>query len=254
MQRLTGKSILLAGAGAIGSEIARRYASEGAGVVIGDIDLAAARAVAQEIADGGGRAAAVRLDGADDVSIQGALNLASQTFGGLDGLHINFAVFEDYASGGSILDLGMARFDEQMRVNVRGFLLCTRHALPLLIARGGGAILYTNSMAAYRGDPERVGYAMSKAATLALMRHVASRHGKDGVRANAIAPGVILRPDQPEAFGPDLVKWATSGAAIKSRIGHPTDIAALSALLMSDEGAFITGQTISVDGGFTMRP
>jgi NAD(P)-dependent dehydrogenase (short-subunit alcohol dehydrogenase family) len=144
-------------------------------------------------------------------------------------------------------------FDELMSVNVRGFLLCTRHALPEIIARGGGSILYTSSVAAYRGEPTRVAYAMSKASILALMRHVAARHGPDGVRANAIAPGVIRRPNQEHIFGPKLINWATGLAHIKSRIGHPGDIAALSALLMSDEGSFITGQTINVDGGIVMR-
>ena len=152
------------------------------------------------------------------------------------------------------VELALPLFDELMRVNVRGFFLCTRHALPEIIARGGGTILYTSSVAAYFAGKQRVGYAMGKAAVLALMRHVAARHGPDGVRANAIVPGYIRRPGQDDVFGPELIKKATAIAMIKSRIGEPHDIASLSALLMSDEGAFITGQSIAVDGGVTFRP
>src|SRR5439155_17282837 len=143
---------------------------------------------------------------------------------------------------------------ELMCVNVRGFFLCTRHALPEIIGRGGGAILYTSSVAAYFAGRQRVGYAMGKAAVLALMRHVAARHGPDGVRANAVVPGYIRRPGQEKIFNPDLVERATAMAMIKSRIGEPEDIASLSALLMSDDGSFITGQSIAVDGGLTFRP
>jgi NAD(P)-dependent dehydrogenase (short-subunit alcohol dehydrogenase family) len=253
MERLKGKAILVAGAGAIGSELANRYAQEGAGVVLGDINLDSAESAVEKIVKNKGSAVAVHLDGADEGSIRAAVGRCRETYGGLDGLHVNFAQFEVPADDIGVMEIALPMFDESMRVNVRGFLLCTRHALPEIIARGGGAILYTSSVAAYRGERTRVAYAMSKAAALALMRHVAVRYGPDGVRANAIAPGVIRRPNQEHIFGPKLINWATSLAQIKSRIGHPEDIAALSALLMSDEGSFITGQTINVDGGMVMR-
>lgn len=254
MERLKQKAILVAGAGAIGSELARRYAREGASVVLGDIDLDSAKTTVDEIVKDGGKASAVRLDGGDEQSIAAVVLLCRESYGGLDGLHVNFANFgDDHTKDVGVMELSLPAFDESIRVNVRGFLLCTRYALPQIIARGGGAILYTSSVAAYRGESTRVAYAMGKAAILALMRHVAVRHGPDGVRANAIAPGVIKRPNQERFFGPEFMKWATSVAQIKSRIGHPGDIAALSALLMSDEGSFITGQTINVDGGLIMR-
>jgi NAD(P)-dependent dehydrogenase (short-subunit alcohol dehydrogenase family) len=167
---------------------------------------------------------------------------------------VNFAAFEDNEADVGVMELALPLFDELMRVNVRGFFLCTRHALPELIARGGGAIVYTSSVAAYIAAQQRVGYAMGKAAVLALMRHVAARHGPDGVRANAVVPGYIRRPGQEDVFTPELVERATALAMVKSRIGEPHDIAALSALLMSEEGSFITGQSIAVDGGLTFRP
>lgn len=253
MNRLEGKSILVAGGGGIGAELARRYAREGAGVVLGDLELDGAEAVVEEIARAGGRARAVRLEGADEDSVTGAVALACETFGGLDGLHANFATFADGGFDTGVLDLALETYDQTMQVNARGYLLCTRCALPALIARGGGSIVYMSSMSAHLGEPTRVAYAMSKAAIHALMRHVAARHGRDGVRANCIAPGVIVH-ERMKSLGPDFTEWALSIASLKTRTGRPDDIASMGALLMSDEGSFITGQVLSVDGGATIRP
>lgn len=246
--------MLVAGAGAIGAELARRYAAEGASVVLGDIDRDGAEAVAEDIRSRGGVATATSLDGGDEPSVVAATALCVNNYGRLDGLHANFAVFEDHEVDNGVMEIALPDYDRLMHVNARGFLLCTRHALPHIIAGGGGAILYTSSIAAYIGGPTRVGYAMSKSAILALMRHVAARHGPDGVRANAIAPGFVNRPGQEDVFDQDLIARATTRSMIKSRIGEPHDVASLSALLMSDEGSFITGQSIAVDGGVTFRP
>jgi NAD(P)-dependent dehydrogenase (short-subunit alcohol dehydrogenase family) len=252
MQRLESKTVLVAGNGGIGSELARRYAMEGAAVVLGDLDLDGAQAVAEEIARSGGKAVATRLDGTDANSIAAAVALASKRFGGLDGLHANFASFADTAEDVSVLELKLAVYDETMRVNALGFLLCTRIALPEILARGGGAILYTSSAAAYRGEQTRVAYAMSKAAGHALMRHVAAKYGPAGVRANSIAPGLIMHDRLDPKMAEALKAWPLTHGYIR-RAGRPGDIASISALLMSDEGSFITGQIINVDGGSTIR-
>jgi NAD(P)-dependent dehydrogenase (short-subunit alcohol dehydrogenase family) len=252
MQRLESKTILVAGGGGIGSELARRYAMEGAAVVLGDVDLDGAQAVTEEIARTGGKAVATRLDATDANSIAAAVALASKRFGGLDGLHANFASFADTAENVGALELQLAVYDETMRVNARGFLLCTRIALPEILARGGGAILYTSSAAAYRGEQTRVAYAMSKAAGHALMRHVAAKYGPAGVRANSIAPGLIVHDRLDPKLVEALKDWPLTHGHIR-RAGRPADIASISALLMSDEGSYITGQIINVDGGSTMR-
>jgi NAD(P)-dependent dehydrogenase (short-subunit alcohol dehydrogenase family) len=252
MQRLESKTILVAGNGGIGSELARRYAMEGAAVVLGDLDLDSAHAVAEEITRTGGKAVATLLDGTDENSIAAAVALASETYGGLDGLHANFASFADAGEDVGVLELPLAVYDETMRVNTRGFFLCTRIALPEIVARGGGAILYTSSAAAYIGEQTRVAYAMSKAAGHALMRHVAAKYGAAGVRANCVAPGLIMH----HRWDPKMVEavkdWVGTHGHVK-RTGRPGDIASISSLLMSDEGSFITGQIINVDGGSTMR-
>ena len=251
--RLKDKVIVVAGAGGIGGGLARRYAEEGAAVVLGDIDAAAAKATAAEIAGTGGTVIGTQLDGADDASIKAAVDLAIASFGGLDGFHANFASFRDGESGGDVLDLPLDIFDDVMRVNTRGFLLCTRHAVPAMLARGGGSIVYTSSNAAYMGEPVRVAYAMSKVAIHALMRHVANKFGPNGIRANVIAPGVIAHSRFNEVMPADVVEAFKAETAVR-HLGSPDDIAAMGALLLSDEGGFITGQVLSVDGGASMRP
>jgi NAD(P)-dependent dehydrogenase (short-subunit alcohol dehydrogenase family) len=251
-RKLERKVIVVAGAGGIGSGLALRYAGEGASVVLGDLDGAAARATAEAIEASGGRAVGTELDGADDGSIKAAVDLAVSRFGGLDGFHANFACFDDGAD--DVLGLSMEVYDEVMRVNARGFVLCTRHAVPAMLARGGGSIVYTSSGAAHAGLPMRLAYSMSKTAGHALMRHVARRFGPDGIRANVIAPGAISHARFESVFTPEQAKAMVKDTPINNRLGSPNDIAAMGALLMSDDGSYITGQVICVDGGSSMRP
>lgn len=251
LDRLKGKVIIVAGAGGIGSGLARRYAAEGAAVVIGDIEEYGARTLAAEISEGGGTALGTHLEGGDDASVKALVDLAVSSFGGLDGFHANYACV---AEGGErdIIDLPLDVYDEVMRVNARGFVLCTRHAVPAMLARGGGSLVFTTSGAAYAGEPVRAAYAMSKSAAHALMRHVARAYGQQGIRANAIAPGVIAHGRFEEVLS-DEIKRALKETNVVKRFGTPEDIAAMGALLMADEGAFITGQVIGVDGGGLMR-
>ncbi|MET0250584.1 MAG: SDR family NAD(P)-dependent oxidoreductase [Novosphingobium sp.] len=252
MRRLEGKVIVVAGAGGIGDELARRYAAEGAAVVLGDRDPAAAEAAAAQIAASGGTAVATALDGADDESVRALVALAVSRFGGLDGFHANYASFADGQSGADIVGLPLAAFDEVMDTNARGFVLCTRHAVPAMLERGGGSIVYTTSGAAFIGEPVRAAYAMSKVAVHALVRHVARRFGPQGIRANAIAPGVIAHARFDAVMPADVVETMLARIPV-GRLGRPQDIAAMGALLMADEGSFITGQVLSVDGGASMR-
>jgi NAD(P)-dependent dehydrogenase (short-subunit alcohol dehydrogenase family) len=254
MRRLENKIMLVAGAGGIGGGLARRFASEGAAVVLGDVDVAGATAIAQEIADSGGKATAVLLDGGDEASFAEAVALCRSRYGGLDGAHLNFATFIDGDEARTIVDLPLEIYDETIRINQRGFVLGTRAVVPALLERGGGSLVYTSSIAAYRGGRSRVAYAMAKTAGHALMRHVAEAFGAQGIRANAIAPGTIMHEKLDAELPQDMKDWLMGIALVKSRLGRPEDIAGLSALLMSDEGSYITGQVMCVDGGATLRP
>ncbi len=251
---LEGKTILVAGAGGIGNGLAIRYAAEGANVVLGDLDIGTAQQAIDQIKADGGSAIATFLDGADEQSIAAAVQLCVDNYGGLDGLHANFAFMADGDPRLGILELPMDIYDETMRVNARGFYLCTRAVLPLMIERGGGSIVYTSSAAGNAGSPAQVAYSMSKSAGHALMRHVARRYGAQNIRANTIAPALTMHSRIENLVGPETIEGARMAAAIKERVGRPEDLAAMGALLLSDDGSYITGQVISIDGGTTMRP
>ncbi|MBB5684135.1 SDR family NAD(P)-dependent oxidoreductase [Sphingobium boeckii] len=253
-KKLEGKVVLVAGAGGIGNALAIRYAEEGAKIVLGDIELATAEEAAHQISVMGGEAIALRLDGADEASVASAVSTCCDTFARLDGAHINFGFLADGNPQIGVLELPIEIYDETQRVNARGFYLCTRAVLPRMIEGGGGSIVYTSSAVADAPSPAQVAYAMSKAAGHALMRHVATRFGAQGIRANTIAPAMTIHARIEKLVPPEMIEWARSAAAIKARVGRPDDIAAMGALLLSDDGSYITGQVISIDGGTTMRP
>jgi len=252
---LENKVVIVAGLGGIGNGLVRRYADEGALLVIGDLDAELALRVAADLDPSRERVRGAWLDGADEDSVVSIVKLAVDTFGRLDGVHVNFTNAADAYVPGGVVELPLNAFDEVMRVNTRGFVICAKHAIPAMVDSGGGSIVFTASIDAYNGASTRVSYAMSKAAELALMRHIARRYGPKGIRANAIAPGLIWHykfDEQPMPEG--IVEQTRARQMIKSRFGNPDDVAALGALLLSDVGSFITAQTISVDGGVTFRP
>jgi NAD(P)-dependent dehydrogenase (short-subunit alcohol dehydrogenase family) len=247
---LQDKVIVVAGCGGIGDSLVERYASEGAFVVAGDLDHERAVGLAERVDPGSERVVATALDGGDEASIAAIVALATTRFGKLDGFHANYAYF-----GGGMEDDGLEIpieiLDESLRVNSRGFFLCARHAVRAM-SDGGGSIVFTSSIDAHQGAPFRVAYQMSKASTHALMRHVARRYGRYGIRANVITPGLIVhhRMGMSEEHK-DVIRRRN---ALKTRLGGPEDIAAMGAFLLSDESGYVTGQVLTVDGGMTMRP
>ena len=253
MKRLEKKIIAVAGgAGGIGTGLSTRYAAEGASVVVGDIDLAAAQVVVAQIVAAGGTAVAARVDIAEEESVRAFVARCEEVYGGLDGMHANAASFKNMSSDTDVVGTDFDHWQYVMNVNAGGHLLCARYAIPAMLKRGGGSLVFTSSGAAHSPDTIHVCYSMAKAAIHALMRHVAVRWGREGIRANVIAPGVILHPALEET-APQLGEWGLKRQPL-SYLGEPADIAALGALLMSDEGHFITGQVLSVDGGASMRP
>ncbi|MET0984563.1 MAG: SDR family oxidoreductase [Steroidobacteraceae bacterium] len=252
MRRLEGKVIVIAGGGTgIGAGTAARLAHEGARVVIGDLSTERAQAVAARIEEDGGEAFGCAFDVTDEPTVASLMQTAVDRFGGLDGLQINVADLVIHRNDTDALDVDLDVFDRVVAVSLRGHLLCTRSALPHLLARQGGAIVYTTSAAAFMGEPKRVSYAMAKSGIHALMRHVATRWGKQGIRANAIAPGMVATEANVNA-PPERFERALRGTR-SQRLGRPEDIASVVAMLMSAEGEWINGQVLSVDGGATIR-
>ena len=253
---LENKVVIVAGLGGIGNGLARRYADEGALLVIGDLDAELASRVSRRRSTRRvSGCAAFRSTAPTRIPSCRSSSSRSTTFGRLDGMHLNFTNAADAYLPGGVVDLPLEAFDEVMRVNTRGFVICAKHAIPPMIDSGGGSIVFTASIDAYNGASTRVSYQMSKAAELALMRHIARKYGPKGIRANAIAPGLIWHYKFDENPMPDgIVDQTRARQMIKSRFGKPDDVAAMGALLLSDDGSFITAQTISVDGGVTFRP
>ncbi|GAB3272458.1 SDR family NAD(P)-dependent oxidoreductase [Parahaliea aestuarii] len=253
--RLQGKAVIVLGAGTgIGASTARRVAAEGARVCLADINLDAAEAVAADIRGAGQSAFALAFDIADETSVNAVVSEAASQLGGLDGAHINAADLKIIHEDSDVLSESMAVFDRTIVVNLRGHFLATRALLPVLLQRGGGALVYTSSGAAEAAEPTRPAYAMSKSGINALMRHVASGWGRKGIRANCVSPGLTIT-DEMRSSGllpPEFEKMALA-ATPHQRLGHPDDIAAMVAMLLSEDGQWINGQAYHVDGGTVMR-
>lgn len=251
MRGLQGKSGIVAGGGrGIGAATAMRLADEGAMVVVGDINEEWAHESARAITDRGGKAIGVHLDGTSAASQRAIVEAALGAFGGLDFFHSNLA-------GGTEGDVDALNcpeevFDRSVAVNLKSHLLATQAALPALIERGGGAMIYTGSGAASGASPWQVAYPMTKNGIHALARHVASKWGKDGIRANVICPGLIMT----EAVAQHLSEAQVEELRRRTpspRLGRPDDIAAAVAFLASDDGGYVNGQVWHVNGGTQMR-
>lgn len=255
MRGLTGTAVLMAGgAGGIGTATSRRLGAEGARVAVGDLDRAAAEAVAAEITEAGGEAFGLGMDIGDEDSVIAAVEATVDAFGGLGAVHVNAADLSPatISNDTNAVDIDLGAFDRTIRTNLRGHLLCTRYALPVLLEGGGGALVYTSSAAAFIGERERPAYAVAKSGINAIVRHVASKWGKEGIRANAVAPGLVLTETIQESLDPSFRAMALKGTR-SPRLGRPDDIAAMVAFLMSADAEWINGQVVSVDGGATMR-
>ena len=248
MRRFENRVVLMAGgAGGLGSATARRLASEGAMLAIGDIDIQGASQLASEINAGGGQAFAVPLDLAEENDSAELVRLTLKTFGRIDCVHANGAYLADQHRDTNALDMDFAYWDRVMDVNLKGYASITRQALPPMLENGGGAFVYTGSAAVSFGEPERIAYAASKAGVISLCRHVASAWGKQGIRSNVVAPGMMLtRPvlSLPQEFRDQIFEMIRV-----TRLGEPDDIAAVVAMLLSDDAAYIQAQVITVDGG-----
>ena len=256
MRGLAGKvAVVVGGAGGIGSATCVRLADEGCAVAVGDLDGAAGDEVAERIRAGGGRALARQTDIGDDEQVRALIGEAVAEFGGLDVLHANAAGLSAEVIGrdSNAVEIPLDAFDGTIRARRRGHLLCARHAIPRMLERGGGALIFTSSGASLSGEPQRPAYAMSKSAINALVRHIAWRWGKEGIRANAVAPGLVRTARNFDVLQDEDTLQSILSIIRSPRVGKPDDIAAMVAFLASDDGEYVNGQVIAVDGGSTMR-
>ena len=249
MGLLDGKVGIVTGGGSgIGRATAARMALEGASVVVADINPAGANDTVQSILTAGGTAIAQEADIASESSVKAMVNAAIDAFGRLDLLHNNAANVFVVPNDLDVITTDLDTWDATFATNVRGTFLCCKYALPHMLSGGGGAIVNMSSDAGQMGDLLRVAYGVSKAGVESLTRYVATMYGKQGVRCNAISPGVVATPALVANVSEvELAMFADHH--LTPYIAEPADIAAVVVFLMSGESRFITGQVINVDGG-----
>jgi NAD(P)-dependent dehydrogenase (short-subunit alcohol dehydrogenase family) len=258
--RLAGRVAVVTGAGSgIGQATARVLASEGAQLVVNDIDeggLEQTIASLDRSADAPGHAA-VFGDISEEHTAVRLVARAEDAFGGLDIVvgAVGLMFFKD------IEDVSVEEFDRVLAVNVRGMFVLCKHAIPALLRRGGGAVALVSSTSAFRGQEfngvSSFVYNTSKAAVRQLATSLATRYGPDGIRVNAIAPGVT-RTNQLASFVGDLPPeqeeeiFAAAGLSTPlRRYAAPEEIGRAIAFLVSDDASYVTGTTLFVDGGMT---
>ena len=254
LRGLAGKvAVVVGGATGIGAATAARLAEEGCRVIIGDVAVDAAEQTVQRIVAAGGTATHIAFDLSDTASVADLIDTTVLTHDGVDLLFNVGADMSTLRADTDVVDIDFDVRDRVMAVNLRGYVAAMKYAIPAMLGRGGGAIVNMSSAAAFQGEPARPAYATAKAGIGALTRHVASRWGKEGIRCNAVAPGFtateLIRsvPQWPELEAGALKRIRGT------RVGEPGDIAALVAFLLSEEGEWINGQVINIDGGTVLR-
>jgi NAD(P)-dependent dehydrogenase (short-subunit alcohol dehydrogenase family) len=253
MPMLDGKVGIVTGAGSgIGRATAQRMAAEGAAVVVADINEESAKETVTSIEADGGRAVAQRVDVSDEAAVAAMVQRAVDAFGALHLLHNNAADVVVIQNDIGVIDMTVDVWDRTMAVNLRGAMLGCKHAIPRMLHAGGGAIVNTSSCSGQFGDLARVAYGVSKAGIDSLTRYVATLHGKEGIRCNAIAPGPIFTPSL-EANLPKDQLAVFQGNLVTPYTGRPDDIANMVVYLCSDQARYVTGQVYNVDGGLVMH-
>ena len=247
---IAGKvAIVTGGSRGIGRAYAEALAGAGAAVLISDLLEAEGAETVEAIRASGQKAAFMRVDVSCKEATEAMAKMAADTFGGIDILVNNAAMFASL-KGGPMSDISVDRWDLTMAVNVRGPWLCTCAVVPYMRQRGGGAIVNQTSISAF-GMAGMLDYTASKAAVIGMTKSAASELGRDNIRVNAIAPGGTATEGYAQILGGNLAQAEERAKAtqlIAAQI-QPEDITATLLHLVSDGARFITGQTIVVDGG-----
>jgi NAD(P)-dependent dehydrogenase (short-subunit alcohol dehydrogenase family) len=247
MGRLSGKVAIVTGAAmGIGQATAVLMAREGARVVVADLKIDAARAVVAQIEASGGEATAMHLDAMSESSIEALIRQTRELYGALHVLHNNVGG-TDVSRDNSVVEMDWGCWETALKLNLGSTVYACRCAIPVMLASGGGSIINTSSMVAVAGDVRPTAYAAAKGGVITFTRFVAAQHGRQGIRCNAIAPGLILTAR--ETPRPQAVLDAFARQTLSPRHGEPEDIAYTALFLASDESRFINGQLIQVDGG-----
>ncbi|WP_394139370.1 SDR family NAD(P)-dependent oxidoreductase [Cytobacillus oceanisediminis] len=245
--RLAGKTaIITGGSGGIGRAAALLFAEQGAKIVIGDMDAEGGEETVNLISLQGGSAAFFHTDVSDSIQVKNLIGYASEMYGQVNILFNNAGIGSPNVKS---IDLEEEDWDRVIDVNLKGVFLGMKHAVPELMKAGGGSIINTSSLLGLKGQKYLAPYNASKAGVILLTKNAALEYGKYNIRVNAIAPGVI-DTNIINGWKNDERKWPIiSRANALGRIGTPDEVASAVLFLASEESSFITGATLSVDGG-----
>ncbi|HET8569009.1 MAG TPA: SDR family NAD(P)-dependent oxidoreductase [Candidatus Limnocylindria bacterium] len=252
--RLAGKTVIVSGAAhGIGRAYAERLAADGAKVALLDIDGKRNDEVCAGIRERGGTAIAMRTDVRDFAQFKAAADRAAAEFGSLTGIVNNAGMLNVVPiSRTKFEDIPDEEWDESFRLNTKSAWYGCKAAVPHLRKAGGGSIVNIGSSTIFRGVPTRAHYVAAKAALIGFNRTIARELGGDNIRVNLVCPGSTLSEEDPDektiAMRTDPVKTRCI-----QRIERPADLVGTISFLMSDDSAFITGQTFLVDGGSAMH-
>ncbi len=245
--RLENKVAFITGAAqGIGREIALTFASEGADIVVGDINLEKATQTQAEIEALGRNALALELDVTDYAKLTEAVNKILDKFKKVDILINNAGITKDNL----LLRMSDAEWDAVLNVNLKGTFNCTKAVSRLMIKQRYGKIINIASIIGIIGNPGQANYSASKAGIIALTKTTAKELASRNINVNAIAPGFIQT--EMTAKLPEDLKQKMQDAIPLGRFGSPVDVASVCVFLASEEASYITGQTIIVDGGMVM--
>lgn len=246
----SGKSVLVTGGGSgIGAATATAFAALGASIAVCDINLAAAESVTRQITDGGGMAMAIQVDVASTNSVEAMVRALIEQFGRLDVAVNNAGI------GGSdqmMIDIPEAHFDRVLSVNLKGVWQCMRHEIPLMLQGGGGAIINMSSALGLVAAANSSEYIAAKHGVIGLTKAAAIEYSAQGIRINAVCPGVIDTPLIQSRMDMDAsVRAGLEARHPVGRLGRAEEIADAIIWLASPGAAFVNGIALPVDGGWT---
>ncbi|MSP82335.1 MAG: SDR family oxidoreductase [Alphaproteobacteria bacterium] len=249
MGTLAGKTAVVTGGNrGIGRGIVERFTADGARV------FACGRSALAEPFIGAAKGTTYRqVDVSKAADVAALFAAAKNELGRIDVLVNNAGILIER----TIAEMSEAEWDQLIDINLKGVFLCSRAAIPLMAAQGGGSIINIGSISGFFADPKAAAYCASKAGVHMLTRGVALDHGREGIRCNAVCPGwiatdMLASMIQPTPEGEAVRKLALAAHPLP-RIGEPKDIASMAAWLASDDSAWVTGQYFTIDGGLTAR-